>query len=303
MTQSPHIPVLLEPLLEILDPQPGELLIDCTLGAGGHAAAIMEKTGPNGQLIGLDADTDNLATARERLARYGDRVRLIHTNFRHAGELHLPSADIILADLGLSSMHVDEAERGFSFREEGPLDLRFDRSTGKTGAELLNHAREEELIRLFGKLGELPSAPKLASTVYKAARKHALSTTQDLARITQDVYGYRAPGFLPQVFQAVRMAVNDELGALESLLRAAKGLLKPGGRLGIITFHSLEDRLVKDTFREWSTAERDPVTGQDAASAPFDLLTRKPVMPDEAEVEQNPRSRSAKFRAVRRRMA
>lgn len=297
---APHIPVLLEPILRILAPQPGSSVLDCTVGAGGHAAAMLERTAPDGPLIGLDADPDNLVIARERLLPFGPRVQLIHANFRHLADLHLQPVDIILADLGLSSMHVDRAERGFSFREDAPLDLRFNRTTGKTAAELLHDAREEDLIRLFGKLGELPSAPRLASVIYRAEREHAIQGTQELVRLVEQVYGYRDSRFLPQVFQALRMAVNDELGALSALLTAAEQHLRPGGRLGIITFHSLEDRMVKDAFREWTTPKRHPLTGQDAEAAPFTLLTRKPVVADVAEQVANPRSRSAKFRAVQR---
>ncbi len=300
--EPPHVSVLLTEILSVLAPQPGEAVLDCTLGAGGHAAALLTRTAPDGRLTGLDADTENLAIAKQRLAPYGDRVTCIHANFREIAALGLAPTDIILADLGLSSMHVDEPDRGFSFRTDAPLDLRFDRTSGRPAAETLAHMREEDIRFMLGKLGELREAPKLAAAIYRSIHRDqgSLRTTGDLRALCERVLGYRASALLPQVFQALRMQVNDELGALKALLDTAPRLLAPGGRLGIIAFHSLEDRMVKETFRAWSTPERDPLTGQDRRTAPFTPLTRKPLQPGAEETHENPRARSAKFRAVRR---
>lgn len=297
MVQTPsHTPVLLETVLSVLDPKPGESVLDVTTGLGGHARAFLERTAPDGRLIALDADPDNLALAREHLAPFGNRVQFLHANFRDCASLALPQADIILADLGLSSPHLDDPRRGFSFRTEAALDLRFDRTAGDPAALWIQKVAEQELVKALRDFGELPGAGRLA----RALKASEIRTTSDVVRIAEEVYGWRAKSLLPQFFQALRIAVNDELGALEEFLLFAPGLLTPGGRLGIISYHSLEDRRVKQTFRSLTTAPKNPHTGQDAAPSDFTLLMRKAIISSAEEVSCNPRSRSAKFRAIRR---
>lgn len=299
MFELRHKPVLLTEVMNILHPLPGETVIDVTLGLGGHASAFMKAVGANGRLIGLDADEDNLHRAREIIQ--GSNVTLIHANFRDLATLSLPSVDILFADLGVSSPHFDDPSRGFSFRADGPLDLRFDRSRGMTADEMIRESSEAELVYIFSRFGELPRSKTLGARLYSYVRRSPkpLRTT-DLRLLVEELYGYHAKDTLPQVFQALRMAVNDEVGALEELLKIGQTMLKTGGRTGIISFHSLEDRMVKDVFRSLATVEKDSLTGAPIGEAPFEVLTKKPVVPTRDEVHANPRSRSAKFRAVRR---
>jgi 16S rRNA (cytosine1402-N4)-methyltransferase len=277
-----------------LRPVPGDRVLDCTLGLGGHSGAFLEAIGPTGSLVGLDADSDNLALAKERLAPYGNRADLRHLNFRHVATL-TASFDIILADLGLSSPHLDDGERGFSFRADAPLDMRFDRTTGETAAQFLATREEAEIADTLWKYGEIRESRRLARFIKEVPP----DTTTALAHRIERALGYNGRELLPRVFQALRIAVNDEMGALESLLAAIPALLAPGGRAGIISFHSLEDRLVKQAFRALTTPEKDPVTGRVSVPARFELLTRKALVPDGDELAENPRSRSAKFRAIR----
>ncbi len=290
-----HIPVLQTTVLNVLNPTAGERVLDCTLGLGGHAAAFLEAVAPTGSLVALDADPTNLKTATERLAPFGDRATLIHGNFRDVASLNLGTFDIVFADLGLSSPHVDSADRGFSFRFDGPLDLRYDRSSGKTAADLLEDTSEDPLVQMFHDLGELHRYVR--PLVSKLAGKR-IETTTALKEIVQEVFGYRAPSVLPQIFQALRIAVNDELGALQSLLDALPSLLNPGGRAGFLSYHSLEDRLVKHVLRGMTLAPKDPLTGQKLHESPFSLITKKAIVPTPEEIAENPRSRSAKFRAL-----
>ncbi len=311
MTDWTHVPILLRQegedsthpdVLDILSPRPHESVLDATLGLGGHAQAFLARTSPDGILTGMEADQENLAIAEERLKMFDGRVRLTHANFREIASLDLPRQDIIFADLGLSSPHLDDPTRGFSFRADAPLDMRFDRTSGATAAEWLQSANEADMRQVFRMYGELREAHRLAHHLYRVARQspEALATTSGLKNVCESVFTYRTPSVLPQVFQAIRMHINDEIGALTSLLSAAPTLLKPGGRLGIITFHSLEDRLVKQTFRALTTPTKDEITGAVSVAARFELLTKKPLVPDAQEIERNFRARSAKFRAIRR---
>lgn len=293
---SPHIPVLLEEVLRTLAPAPGERVLDCTLGLGGHAAAFLSSIGQQGEYIGIEADATNLSSARKNLRPWYGQCTLYHTNFRDIPSLLLPQVEIVFADLGLSSPHLDNPERGFSFRYDAPLDMRFDASYGEPASVMIKGASAEELTRVFSVYGELERSKTLASMVLQSSPK----TTQDLRRIVEQCYVWRAPRVLPQVFQALRIWVNDECGALEQLLLFAPTLLKPGGRMGIMSYHSLEDRAVKHIFRTLCTPCRDPLTGAIATPAPFMRLTKKPVRPSASEQEHNPRSRSARFRAIRR---
>lgn len=298
-----HIPVLENDVLQILTPHSGEAVLDCTLGLGGHADAFLKATAPTGTLIGLDADAQNLARATERLHGYGNRVALHRLNFRHAATVSGLPVDIVFADLGLSSPHVDDPGRGFTFRSSGPLDLRYDQSSGQTAAEFLQSASEDGITQMLREFGELQRCRTLALALHQRFREDPPAggwKTDDVVACVEKVFTYRAPAALPQVFQALRIAVNDELGSLQSLLDSLDTLLKPGGRIGILSYHSLEDRMVKHTFRRLSTPVLDERTGQIATPASWELLTRKAIAPSAEEVARNPRSRSARLRALRR---
>ncbi len=292
-----HVPVLYTTVLDLLHPREGEVVVDVTLGLGGHAKGFLEKIGPKGKLIGIDADEENLREAAKVL--HAKNVELIHANFLDLPHLDLPQCDILFADLGLSSPHLDEAERGFSFRKEGPLDCRFDRTKGMTAAELLMRSSEKELLHIFQDYGEVRGAKKFVDVLLEVREERPIATTQDLLGIVENVYGWRAKGVLSQIFQALRIAVNDELRALEVLLSAGPKLLKPGGRMGILCYHSLEDRLVKETFRALTDAPKHPVTGAPLSEPAFALLTKKPIQANLTEIEDNPRARSSRFRAVK----
>ncbi len=281
------------------------MVLDVTVGLGGHAKGFLERIGPKGKLIGMDADEENLGEVQKVLnVKKVKNVQLIHANFRDVlltrARTPVLQCDILFADLGLSSPHLDDPKRGFSFRKEGPLDCRFDRTKGMTAAELLKQSSEKELLRIFREYGEVRGAKRLVDAILDTRRKHPIATTQDLVKVVEGVYGWRANSLLPQVFQALRIAVNDELGALKVLLEAGPLLLKPGGRMGIISYHSLEDRMVKQRFRELTTAPKHPLTGSPLSPAPFRLLTLKPITASLSEVENNPRARSGRFRAMLR---
>jgi len=288
----PHRPVLLEEVLALLAPQAGGVYVDATVGAGGHAAAILEATSPSGRLIGLDRDPAAVALAGQRLERFGDRVRLRHGTFAelavHLDREGVGSASGIVADLGLSSAQLDDGERGFSFSAEGPLDMRFDRNSGKTAGELLNHLDERELSDLIFNYGEERRARAIARRI---VARRPIRTTADLRRAVHSVLGPARRGAIDsatRTFQALRIAVNQEIEALEAFLEAASARLAPGGRLVVISYHSLEDRAVKWGFREKARSEH------------LRILTRKPLRPSDKEVAANRRARSAKLRALER---
>jgi 16S rRNA (cytosine1402-N4)-methyltransferase len=293
-----HIPVLLAEVLHVLHPQEGEAVLDATLGLGGHSAAFLDAIGEKGTLVALDADEQNLADAKAALQGKPGNAHYLHRNFRDVQGLPSPLFDVIFADLGVSSPHFDDPVRGFSFRADAPLDMRFDRSSGMTASQFIRIATEQELVEMFRMYGEFPGARRLASLL----KAQLPETTSALRSIVETAYGFRAPSILPQVFQALRIAVNDEIGALKSFLETAPTLLRPGGRLGIISFHSLEDRLVKQCFRTLTTAEVDQHTGAPLQEPDFLLPQRKPISASAEEAHQNPRSRSAKFRSITRRL-
>ncbi len=301
--ESGHVPVLLTTVLDILLPSPGEKILDVTLGLGGHAEAFLSKVPPNGTLIGLDADATNLSVATERLKHFGDRFLPVRANFRELPDC-LPadqrSFDVILADLGLSSPHLDDTARGFSFHGNAPLDMRFDQTRGMTAADLLNRSTKEELTFIFQEYGELPKTHRFVTAILAARDATPFETSSDLNILIDALYGHEAKFVYAQIYQALRIAVNDELGALKSLLEAASALLAPGGRLGVISYHSLEDRLVKHMFRALTTPQKDPTTGTISAEAKFVLLNKKMIVPESKEIEDNPRARSAKFRAIQK---
>ncbi len=305
-TRQAHISVLLAPVVALLAPQSGAVIIDGTVGAGGHAAALLEAAGPDGRLLGIDQDMSALALARARLAPFGARVYLAHACFDRMAELAaeagIEAADAILLDLGVSSMHLDDPARGFSFLRDGPLDMRMNPDgVGPSAEEIVNTWSESELADLIFRYGEDRLARSIARRIVQA---RPLASTLALAQVIEAAVPMRLREKIhpaTRTFQALRIAVNDELGALERVLPQAIGLLKPGGRLGVISFHSLEDRIVKQVFRDESTdclcpPEQPVCTCGHRAS--LRLITRKPVTAEAAEVALNPRSRSAKLRVA-----
>jgi 16S rRNA (cytosine1402-N4)-methyltransferase len=286
-----HVPVLLVETLELLAVRPGGLYVDGTVGLGGHAEAVLRASAPGGRLLGLDRDGETLERARARLAGFGGRARLEQGDYREIPErLAGEKADGILLDLGLSSVQLDDADRGFSFQAEGPLDMRMDRSAATTAGDLVNRMRERELADLIHEYGEEPAARRIARAIAFARERRPLATTRELADVVlRAAPRRRRPGLHPatRTFQALRIRVNRELDGLGEAFERAASCLKPGGRLAVIAFHSLEDRAAKEAFRALSARG-------------FRLLTKKPVRPAESEVHANPRARSARLRAVRR---
>ena len=286
----------------MLAPERGGFYVDATVGAGGHAEGILER-GPEARLLGLDRDLHALDLARRRLARFGGRVELLEANFADLEEVlaDRPNADGILADLGVSSMQLDEGRRGFSFRREGPLDMRMGRD-GRTAADIVATASAEELTRIFREWGEERMAAKIARGIVRERTRQPIQTTRQLARIVAVEKGGREKiDPATRVFQALRIEVNQELTALARFLAAAVARLNGGGRLAVISYHSLEDRIVKDAFRRESGVCLCPprlpqcVCG---ARAALRVLTRRPLRPSDAETRRNPRSRSAKLRVA-----
>jgi 16S rRNA (cytosine1402-N4)-methyltransferase len=306
-----HRPVLLAQSLELLALHPGAVVVDGTVGGGGHAAAILERTAPDGRLIGFDMDDHALEAARRSLLPFGDRVRLVRASFRELGREIGPSAriDAVLLDLGVSSHQLDEPSRGFRFADataaETPLDMRMDRRSSLTAAEILRTRSVQELEAIFREGAELPGAARLARRLVEARQRAPLATASDLLRVIQAarVGGGRRHHPATLVFQALRIAVNDELGALREGLAAAILALRPGGRLVVIAYHSLEDRCVKQRFREAERGCRCPPRTPVCVCGgvkQLRVLTRRPVKPDEAEIRANPRARSARLRAAER---
>ncbi len=302
-----HTPVMLDQVIDALQPQPGKVFLDGTVGGGGHAAALLERTSPEGRLIGLDVDEESLAEAGRALARFGERARLVQANFadmKAASEsAGVKSVDGVLMDLGGSSHQFDTPERGFSFREEGPLDMRQDRRLTRTAADILAESDEEELARLFRMYGEEPLAWRLAVAVVQERARQPITHTLQLADLVKRVKhgGHRSLHPATLVFQALRIAVNDELNQLRRGLDAALAMCRPGGRIAVIAFHSLEDRIVKDFMRRMSSPCVCPPglpvcrCGQRQR---LRLVQRKAFKPTEAEVAANPRARSARLRAA-----
>jgi len=294
MSKPQHVPVLLDEVLEYLNVRPGGVIVDATLGLAGHSSEIARRLGPKGTLIGFDRDPQAMELAKARLeelrAELGSEmptVRLVPKAFSEAkNEIEPGSLDGLLADFGVSSLQLDEAHRGFSFRSEGPLDMRMDTRTGETAGQVVNQEDENELANLIYEFGEERRSRRIARAIVRA---RPITTTAELARvISAAAPSMKGDKIHPatRTFQALRIRVNDELGEIRTLLESAPSLLKPGGRLVLISFHSLEDRLVKDAFRE---AGRSGV---------YEVLTKKPVVAGEEEESRNPRSRSAKMRAV-----
>lgn len=303
----PHRPVLYNEIIHALQPHQGGLYVDGTVGAGGHAWGILEASSPDGRLLGLDLDPHALDLARERLAPYGERAVLVQASYttllQQLKVLGWSAVDGILLDLGLSSMQLDTPQRGFSFQTDAPLDMRFDPAAPVTAADLVNDLPENELADLLYRYGEERKSRQIAREI---VRSRPVGTTRQLAQIVARAVGRKASKIDPatRTFQALRIAVNRELDAVEEVLPKAVQALKPGGRLAVISFHSLEDRIVKQFFRKESQdcicPPRQPVCtcGHKATLAE---QNRQPITPSEAEVKENPRSRSAKLRVSERR--
>ena len=305
------MPVMPDEAIRYLAPKAGGIYVDGTLGGAGHGARILEASSPDGTLIGFDRDAEALRAARERLLPFGDRVRLVHGNFTGIAEalagLGIERIDGLLLDLGVSSHQLDMAERGFSFQQDAPLDMRMDRSSGATAAELLNSLAEEELARIIRDFGEERWAKRIAAFIVRAREEAPIETTLRLVDIIKGAIprGAWEERLHPatRTFQGLRIAVNEELTSLEKGLDIGVRMLNRGGRVVVIAFHSLEDRIVKNSFRHsahgctcpkglpYCVCDNKPL---------LRLLTGKPVMAGAAEVEANPRARSAKLRAAER---
>ena len=303
MNNTQHKPVLYQEIIHALQPKSPGCYIDGTVGAGGHARGVLEACAPAGRLLGLDLDPQALALARETLAPYGKRVELAQASYDS-----LPDAmqkigwelvDGILLDLGVSSMQLDTPERGFSIQFEAPLDMRFDPGFGLTAAQLINSLPEADLAELLFKYGEEPRAKSIAKMIVES---RPVETTTQLAEIAKRAYpGHSRVHPATRTFQALRIAVNDELAALEDVLPKATSALRPGGRLAVISFHSLEDRIVKDFIRQESKDKINPPYEQlyeVERKAVLKEINRKPIIPDEDAVRNNPRARSAKLRVA-----
>lgn len=304
-TSFRHEPVLAAEVIDFLRPTSGRTIIDGTLGGGGHSGLLLEG---GARVIAFDRDQEALAHSRARLASHGALFTALEGNFAGAplalAHLGVQNVDGILIDLGVSSHQIDTAERGFSFQREGPLDMRMGHS-GQTAADLVNTASASELAQLFREYGDEPRAIQFAARIVRAREKKPLTTTLELAElIAAGRQGPRHPA--TRVFQALRIAVNDEIGSLERALPAFASLLAPGGRMVVITFHSIEDRIVKHFFRRHSVAEIDDPTWPAPRPNPdclFNALTPRSVTASPSELASNPRSRSARLRAVERRPA
>ena len=306
MTDFIHEPVLLEEVLEALSPVSGGLYVDGTVGGGGHSEAILEACSPEGRLVAFDRDDWALEAATKRLARFGNRLELHREAFAGLAKLLVKRpCDGVLLDLGVSSPQLDEAERGFSFQSDGPLDMRMDRRQPVTAEQLVNELEPEELAEIFWKLGGERKSRRIARAIVEQRSMQRLESTLQLAEVVERARPRRGARAHPAtgVFQALRMAVNDELGQVERGLEAGWSVLKPGGRMAVITFHSGEDRAVKQFSRDLARPytvrgevdlpelreQREPLARE---------LSRKAIKPSEAELDRNPRSRSAQLRVL-----
>jgi 16S rRNA (cytosine1402-N4)-methyltransferase len=298
MEASQHFPVMPKEVLFWLIQEGGRVYLDCTVGYSGHAEKILEASGPHSRLIGLDRDAVAIKASRERLARFGDRVVLLHGHFvdlkRHLAVSGIGQVDGILFDLGVSSPQLEEPGRGFSFQGDGPLDMRMDRSMSGTAADLVNQWTEAQLADTIFQFGEERFSRRIARAIARARERRPLETTKELVSVIEGSvpanYRHGRLHCATRTFQALRIAVNNELDCIEPALRDAVDVLSPGGRLCAISFHSLEDRIVKHTFRALSGKGNPALT----------VLTKKPQIPAREESDRNPRSRSAKLRAAQR---
>lgn len=312
-TAGTHVPVMLDEVMAWIAPRPDGRYLDATLGLGGHAGRLMELTGGEARLLGLDRDRQALETARARLAPYGEKVLTAHISFRFfetaLAEAGWDAVDGIIADLGVSSLQLDNAERGFSFVHDGPLDMRMDPDSGaEPAANIVNNASFERLRKLIWEYGEEPMAGRIARAVTAAREEKKIATTLELARIVSAAYPAKRRALArnhpaTRTFQALRIAVNRELEEIESFLGRAIDFLRPGGRMTIISFHSLEDRIVKRIFRRESTGclcPREYPVCRCGHRCKLVLPVRKPIVPSDGEMLRNSRSRSAKLRVAER---
>jgi 16S rRNA (cytosine1402-N4)-methyltransferase len=306
MNDSPHQPVLYKEIIHALQPKAGGRYVDGTLGAGGHARGILEASAPDGQLLGLDVDPQALAIARETLAPHEGRIHLAQASYTTLSAqlqaLHWDSVDGIVLDLGASSMQFDTPERGFSFMQDAPLDMRFGPHAPQTAADIVNSYSERELADLLYEFGEERDSRKIARAIVNARPLH---TTRELVAVIEAVSPRRADRIHPatRTFQALRIAVNDELASVQAALPQAVASLKVGGRIAVISFHSLEDRIVKDYFREQSKDLVNPPYEkiyEVERKATLKEVNRKPITPSEEETKNNPRARSAKLRIAQK---
>jgi len=291
-----HIPVLVEEVMMFLRCEPGQTYVDATLGGGGHAREILRQTAPDGVVIGVEWDEDAISEARKALDPFGDRVKMFRENFIHLPDLlkamKVEEVDGILLDLGLSSFQLEKGERGFSFKGEGPLDMRMDQRVERTAADLVNYLSSEELETTLAEYGEERWANRIAEVIVRERNRSPIRTTQALRKIVYQAIPKRFQSKkidpATRTFQALRIKVNDELENLRRILGIRWNFLRRGGRMCVISFHSLEDRMVKETFRKLEIERM------------MHVLTKKPVTPSEEERKRNPRSRSAKLRCAER---
>jgi 16S rRNA (cytosine1402-N4)-methyltransferase len=292
-----HRPVLLAEVIAYLKCEPGRIYVDATVGRGGHSAEILKRSSPTGKLIGLDWDEKAIDQARENLEAFGNRAELRRENFKNLGKvldsMAIRTVDGILADLGLSSEQLEDRERGFSFRWEAPLDMRMSREMTRSARNLLEDLSEKEIAAILRDYGEERWAGRIARAIVRRRGLAPIRSTKELVETIVRSAPFRRGKIHPATrsFQALRIAVNDELGNLHRFLAACEDQLNPGGRLGVISYHSLEDRIVKNQFRRWAR-------GEGGSPPSFRILTPKPVTPSRAEVVSNPRARSAKLRVV-----
>ncbi|QAS51103.1 16S rRNA (cytosine(1402)-N(4))-methyltransferase RsmH [Halobacillus litoralis] len=304
-----HYSVLKSETIQHLNVDPDGVYVDCTLGGGGHSEAIASHLSDKGHLLSFDQDETALQAAKERLREYGDRVTFVHANFRQLEEkleeLGFTEVDGIIYDLGVSSPQLDVEERGFSYHQDAPLDMRMNQAEELSAKEVVNEWAYEDLVRIFFKYGEEKFSKQIARKIEAARETKTIETTGELVELIKD--GIPAParrkGGHPakRIFQAIRIAVNDELGAFQDSLHQAAEVVGVGGRIAVITFHSLEDRLCKQAFKKWSSnpplPKNIPMIPEDK-QPPFRLVSRKPIVAEEEELEENRRSRSAKLRII-----
>lgn len=297
---SQHIPVLVEEVMNLLRCEPHQTYVDATLGGGGHALEILKRTGPDGIVIGIDWDEDAIREAGRTLMPFGERAKIFRENFIRLPDLleglHIPEVDGILFDLGLSSLQLEKKERGFSLKGEGPLDMRMDQRLDRTAADLINDLSLQELESTLLKFGEESWAKRIAKALVQEREKSPIETTHELRRLVHRSiprrFHSRRIDPATKTFQAFRIRVNEELENLGMVLESGWKLLKKGGRMCVLSFHSLEDRMVKETFRK--------LEKRGEQGSVLRVITKKPVMPSEEERKQNPRSRSAKLRCAER---
>lgn len=296
-----HVPVLLQEVVESLQVREDGVYVDATFGGGGHSKAILAKLGPSGRLIVFDQD----AAAQQNVPD-DDRILFVPHNFRHLQRMlrlnKVTQVDGLLADLGVSSHQFDEPDRGFSIRFDGDLDMRMDKRQELTAFDVISTYSEQQLHKLFEQYGEVTNSKTLARTIVALRSNVSMKTIANFKQALHSVVKGNPNRYFAQVFQALRIEVNDELGALKELLQQVPAILKPGGRVAVITFHSLEDRLVKNFFKKGSFEEEEDTNpfGQNTISPSLTVITKKPVVPGEAELRKNPRSRSSKLRVAQK---